>query len=266
MRKTIVAGNWKMNGTLAGSIELAKELGRVLSRQKLNRVRPVVFPPALYLIAVGQQIRDTGIELGGQDCSTAAAGSFTGDVSAPMLRESGCRFVIVGHSERRRFHGETSDTVRAKAAAAMAHQLTPIICVGEDASGLAQADLRSTLGAQVIGSVPADAHLNLPVIAYEPLWAIGAAASATPRHIEVAHAAIRSTLVDLLGPAVGEQVAILYGGSVNPGNCADLFSVDNIDGVLVGRSSMNADQFVALVAAAEDRRRREEGGGQALDQ
>ncbi len=257
-RNTIVAGNWKMNGTLAGLVGLSKGLESKLAGRSLSRARPVLFPPAPFLLAVAQRLPDCGVELGGQDCRAEMAGSFTGDISAPMLREIGCSFVIVGHSERRRFHAESNATVRAKAAAAMTHQLTPIICVGEDETGLTAGALDATLRRQVAESVPAPTGPF--AIAYEPLWAIGAAASASTDHIGLAHTAIRAALVDELGAEIGDDVPILYGGSVNSANCADIFSVDNVGGVLVGRASMDADEFVALITAAENRRQRDHDG------
>ena len=256
MPGTIVAANWKMNGSLASATGLSKEIARVLANQSLANCQPVLFPPAPFLLAVDQQIRGTDIALGGQDCSADGAGSFTGDLSAAMLRDVGCQFVIVGHSERRRFHGETNDTVRAKSAAAIGSQLTPVICVGESEHGLSSQELKKTLGEQVAGSLPDCAYPHSIVIAYEPVWAIGAAASAAIEHIDAAHLAIRSTLVHLLGSDLGGEAPILYGGSVNPGNCADIFSVDTVGGVLVGRSGLDAGEFVALVAAAEGRRAR----------
>ena len=261
MRRTIVAGNWKMNGTLAGSVTLAEELGRKLAHRLPHRTLPVLFPPAPFLLAVAPHLRQSGIAMGAQDCSAAVAGSFTGDVAASMLRDVGCSHVIVGHSERRHLHGESNEVVRSKAAAAIAHQLTPVICVGEDEAGLTQDQLEAVLREQVRESVPPDVVAGSFAVAYEPVWAIGAADSASMRHIDLAQSIIYSTLTALLGSFNADATPILYGGSVNSVNCTDIFSVDTVGGVLVGRSSMNADEFVALIAAAEDRRQPAATGG-----
>ena len=243
MRRKLAAGNWKMNGTRDALKEIA-----ALSAADISATDVLICPPAT-LISAAVQAAPSGIAIGGQDCHTAESGAHTGDVSATMLRDAGATHVILGHSERRADHGESDATVRDKAKAAFAAGLTTIICVGES---LEQREAQNTLdiiGGQMAGSVPDGATgLNL-VIAYEPIWAIGTGKIPTLDQIGEVHDFIRMRLERRFGAGVGRSTRILYGGSVKPGNAADIFGVSNVDGALVGGASLKASDFLPIIAA-----------------
>lgn len=242
-RRPLIAGNWKMFGRQADLGELETLSTAVADLGDLLDV--AICPPATLLAAA---CRVAGlVRIGGQDCHPGADGPHTGDLSAAMLADAGARYCIVGHSERRRDHGDTDATVRAKAAAAAAAGLAPIICVGETLEerkdGRAIAVVESQL-AQSIAEM-ADAAT---VIAYEPVWAIGTGLTPTPAEIGAMHAAVRARLVGLFG-AAGAGMRVLYGGSVKPANAAEIFAVADVDGALVGAASLKAADFAAIIAA-----------------
>jgi triosephosphate isomerase (TIM) len=247
--RLLVAGNWKMNGFKAdlGQIEALKA-----GLPERLAIDIAIFPPATLLAAASGILRDSSIETGGQDCHAARTGAFTGDISAAMLKDAGAAAVILGHSERRRLHGETSQTVRAKAAAAIQAGLKVVICVGESAeereAGLAE---QICLG-QLEESVPADASAANTTIAYEPVWAIGSGITPKTSEIATMHKPLRSMLSGKLPPQPGQGWRILYGGSVTPENAAAIFESDEVDGVLVGGASLKADSFLAIVAAGQE--------------
>ena len=243
VRRKLVAGNWKMNGSRASLAELN---GIAAAAREAPGVDVAICPPSTLIAAA--LTRGGGLAIGGQDCHWAAAGAHTGSLSAAMLKEAGARLVIVGHSERRDEQQESDEIVRAKAEAALALGLQTIVCVGEsEAERLAFRHVERVV-TQLAGSIPelADAEL---VVAYEPIWAIGTGRTATPQDAGEMHGAIRKALVDRFGDS-GERVRILYGGSVNAGNAAALFAVDNVDGALVGGASLTAEQFVPIIEAA----------------
>jgi triosephosphate isomerase len=243
LRRKLVAGNWKMNGTRSALGELA---AIAAAAREAGGVDVAVCPPfTLIPLAVP---RAGGLVIGGQDCHSSDSGAFTGNVSAPMLAEAGAKLVIVGHSERRAGQGESDEVVRAKAEAALRHGLTAIVCVGESEAEREAGSHVERVTGQLSGSLPelADAEL---VVAYEPIWAIGTGRTATPDDVAEMHAAIRQSLVSRFGDA-GGRVRILYGGSVNPGNAASLFAVEDVDGGLVGGASLTAAQFVPIIEAA----------------
>jgi len=249
-RPRLVAGNWKMHKTPAEGAALARELVELLRARAAVEV--AVCPPYPALDAVQAVLRDTGIHLGGQNVHAEPQGAFTGEVSAPMLRACGCRFAIVGHSERRHGMGEDDAAVAKKLRAAQRDGLTPIVCVGET---LAERDgnrMADVLVAQVRGAYDGldAATANATVVAYEPVWAIGTGRTATPEQAREAHALIRATLERVCGAGGGSRTAILYGGSVNADNAATLFAVDEIDGALVGGASLQAPSFWKIVSAA----------------
>ncbi|WP_299399452.1 triose-phosphate isomerase [Pelagibius sp.] len=243
----LIAGNWKMNGTLAEARSLAQEVlggvdGRSLSCELL------VCPPFVHLSAVGDALGQGIVRLGGQDCHTAAAGAHTGDVSAGMLRDLGCGYVVVGHSERRADHGEDNALVRAKAEAALAAGLVPIVCVGETLEERSAGQALGVIARQLKGSVPVGMAAERLVVAYEPVWAIGTGRTATPGDVAEVHAEVRKVLGGLVGEGV-EQVRILYGGSVKPGNAGELLAQENVNGALVGGASLKAADFLAIAGA-----------------
>ncbi len=239
-RKQLVAGNWKMNGLAADGRALAGGIAR-LARQP-HRCELLVCPPFTLLGAVGEALAGTSVALGGQDCHAAASGAFTGSVSAEMLKDAGCSHVIVGHSERRHGLGESDADIRAKTAASWRAGLVAIVCVGETRAEREAGDAAAVTSRQIAGSLPdAAAAANL-VIAYEPVWAIGTGLTATVADISEIHAAIRRRI-----PA---GTRILYGGSVNPKNAAEILALPEVDGALVGGASLKAEDFWAIAAAA----------------
>ena len=235
----LVAGNWKMNGLRDDGVALARGLAERARETKLD-CDIALCPPATLLFAVARVLggKRSRIALGGQDCAARPAGAHTGDVGAPMLADAGCRYVIVGHSERRGDHGESSATVRAKAEAAVAAGLTPIVCVGETERQHDAGRTWAVVRRQLSQSLPAVGDF---VIAYEPVWAIGTGRTPTTDQVAEVHARIRHDLGGLVDDAGAAR--ILYGGSVNPNNAADLLAVDNVNGALVGGASLDAESF-----------------------
>ncbi len=241
-RRILIAGNWKMNCLQADGDALAADLA---ARMKSGSVRcdMLVCPPFTLLKGVLDAVAGSGISAGGQDCHAAEKGAHTGDTSAWMLKDLGCAAVIVGHSERRTNHAETDAVVKAKAEAALAAGLMAIVCIGET---LEERDAGKTLEVnrtQLQGSLPEGATAENTVIAYEPVWAIGTGRTATPDQAQEVHAAIRSELRGKLGGAAADGMRILYGGSMNAKNAADLLSQAAIDGGLIGGAALKADDF-----------------------
>jgi triosephosphate isomerase len=258
MRRTLIAGNWKMNGLSEDGLRLAESLAQRLQQATDYGDPPppecdlVVCPPFTLLSPVRDAVAGSGIALGGQDCHPEASGAHTGDVAAPMLADIGCSFVILGHSERRADHAEGDDLVDAKARAALSAGLTPIVCVGETEAQRDAGDTLEVIARQVTGSIPVDAlqaeGAEL-VVAYEPVWAIGTGRTATPDQVQEVHAALRRQLGETLGAARAEGVRLLYGGSVKPGNAAELLALDDVDGALVGGASLKAEDFWEIASA-----------------
>jgi triosephosphate isomerase len=245
--RALVAGNWKMHGTLARARALAAAV-----RQGAEAAPPaadlVLCPPAPHLAAVAEVLAGSAIGLGGQDCHAAGEGPHTGDVSAPMLRDAGAGWVILGHSERRFGHGETDAVVRAKAEAALAAGLTPILCVGETIEEREAGRAEEVVVVQLAGSLPEGVCAAGGVVAYEPVWAIGTGRTPSADDIETMHAAIRAALLARHG-AAGRGVRILYGGSVKAANAAQILALREVNGALVGGASLDAAEFLAIAAA-----------------
>lgn len=247
MSRHLIAGNWKMNGRLSTALALADALaGRVDAGAPGCEL--AVFPPFTAIHAVAQRLADAPLALGGQDCHAEPHGAHTGDVSAPMLADLGCTYVIVGHSERRHGHGETDADVAAKAHAAVAAGLTPIVCVGETAAERDAGRAGAVLDAQLDGSLP-DAGTGRVIVAYEPVWAIGTGRSAAPAEVSAMHGRIRAQLRARLG-GDADGVRILYGGSVKAETAEDLLALADVDGVLVGGASLKAESFLGIARAA----------------
>jgi triosephosphate isomerase len=244
----LIAGNWKMNG-LTHSLDELSELARLLTTGEAPRALVVVCPPATLLAAVAAQGASSGIIAGGQDCHAQAFGAHTGDISAGMLADAGAQYVIVGHSERRTDHGETSDMVRAKAEAAIGSGLKPIICVGETEAQRDSGDAESVVATQLAASIPDAAEQHEVIVAYEPVWAIGTGRTPTLEEVGQMHNAIRARLVDRFGLSRGESIRILYGGSLKPQNAREILNVENVNGGLVGGASLLAKDFYTIISA-----------------
>jgi triosephosphate isomerase len=244
-RRKLVVGNWKMNGSVAANAALLD----ALKAASLGSAEVSVCVPAPYLRDVATSLASSAIGWGGQDCSAHAAGAYTGEVSAAMLAELGCRHVIVGHSERRAMHGEGDRLVADKAAAALANGLVPIVCVGETLAER-EADATENVVARQLGAVidALGARIDGAVIAYEPVWAIGTGKTATPAEAQAVHAFLR-TLLGNRG-AASAAIRILYGGSVKADNATELFAEPDIDGGLIGGASLKAADFIAICRAA----------------
>lgn len=248
-RKPLVVGNWKMNRTLAEASALAREL-----RPKVSMVHGVeigICPPFTALQAVAQVLEGSNLGLGAQDCFWEASGAFTGEISAGQLKDVGCRYVILGHSERRRQLGETSEQVKRKLTAVLASGLTPIVCVGESLSEREANQTFEVVAAQTevsLGALRGDEARQL-VLAYEPVWAIGTGKNATPLQAQEVHATLRKLIDRLLGAEVAGGLRLLYGGSVKGSNAAELMSQPDVDGALVGGASLVAEDFAQIVKA-----------------
>ena len=250
-RTTLIAGNWKMNGGLDEVDGLAGDLaGRMAGLAAAPGFEMAVCPPFPLLPMVASAIEESGIALGAQDCHGNEKGAHTGDVSAKLLAQVGCAYVIVGHSERRTDHGETDEQVRAKAEAAQAAGMAAIVCVGETEAERDAGRATEVVVGQVVGSVPEGATAENLVIAYEPVWAIGTGKTATPQDAQDMHAAIRASLADRFGAETAAGIRILYGGSMKPGNAAELLALADVDGGLIGGASLVADDFWAIGQAA----------------
>jgi triosephosphate isomerase len=251
-RRKLIAGNWKMNGLRADGLELARDLARraVAAGRAANEHLAcdlLICPPATLLALMPEELTGSGIRLGAQDCHPKEKGAHTGDISAPMLRDLGCEFVILGHSERRTDHCETDALVRAKALAARTAGLAPIICVGETEAERDAGRALDVVERQVAGSVPDGLGGAELVIAYEPVWAIGTGRTPTTHDVAAVHGHIRAALRERT-PA-WREIRILYGGSVKPGNARELMSVDDVDGALVGGASLVTADFWAIARA-----------------
>jgi len=243
----LIVGNWKMNGTSSALGEVTK-LGTMLAEGPQPRCTVVVCPPATLLAQLTAVASTAGIVSGGQDCHPAASGAHTGDIGAPMLADAGAQYVIVGHSERRANHGETSEIVGAKAIAALAAGLRPIICVGETEAERDGGRAFEVVSAQLSASIPDAPGTAGAVIAYEPVWAIGTGRTPTMEEIAQMHADIRAALIARFGEK-GESVRILYGGSVKPINARDILALENVNGALVGGASLLANDFHAIISS-----------------
>ena len=252
MRRPIVAGNWKMHGTRAENARLVEDL---LSRHPDNSIAEcLVCPPFVYLQEVGRLLRDTPIALGAQDVCAEAQGAFTGEVSAAMLKDVGCSFVIVGHSERRCIYHESDQLVARKFAAAQAKSLVPILCVGEQLSEREAGRTEEVVARQldVVLELCGVGALETGMVAYEPVWAIGTGRSATAEQAQAVHAFIRERIAGR-DAKIAAATRILYGGSVKASNAAELFAQPDVDGGLIGGASLNAEEFLAILASTGSR-------------
>jgi triosephosphate isomerase len=246
----LLAGNWKMNGVRASLAELtalARELGREPAAGEV-----LICPPATLIADAARGVAGTAIAIGGQDCHALASGAFTGDISAEMLKDAGARYVILGHSERRQYHRETDADVAAKVLGAKRAGLTQIVCIGESEAERDAGRAAAVVTEQLSGSIPEGATAEHLVIAYEPVWAIGTGRTPTLAQIAEIHQLIRSGLEQRFGQA-GAAVRILYGGSVKPSNAAEILSVKDVNGALVGGASLKAADFLGIIRAVPAR-------------
>ncbi|MEO1609173.1 MAG: triose-phosphate isomerase [Pseudomonadota bacterium] len=249
MIKPLVAGNWKMNG-LRAAMDAVQAMSEELSRSEPD-CDVVICPPATLLPLLDQTLENSHIRLGAQDCHTGTSGAYTGDISAQMLKDAGASCVIVGHSERRSTYGETNAIVRAKAAAAHRAGLSAIVCVGETAG-----ERRANLTVQVVerqlnASLPDDSCANDVIVAYEPVWAIGSGQTPAPEDVAKVHACMRRALVERFKD--GDQFRLLYGGSVKPGNAAELMAINHVNGALVGGASLVSEDFLGIISYYADK-------------
>lgn len=250
MRKPIIAGNWKLNNTTTQAVEFVTLLKRGLS--EVTDVDIVVCPVVTAIAVVHDVLLESNIAIGAQNLYWEDSGAFTGEVSAPLLKEIGVEYVIIGHSERRQYFGETNQTVNKKIRAALNHGLTPIVCVGEvldERENNKTFDVIRTQCKESLAGFSAD-EMKAMVIAYEPVWAIGTGKTATPAQAQEVHKFIRELLVKMHNEEVAETLRLQYGGSVKPENIAELMAQPDIDGALVGGASLKADSFVSIVKNA----------------
>ena len=248
MRKPVIAGNWKMYKLLSEAVDTALALKPLVANA--NHCEVVIAPVFTALKNVTSRLEGSNIKVAAQDCAAASKhGAHTGEVAADMIKDAGCSHVIVGHSERRQFYGETDATVNAKVKSAIQAGLTPIVCVGEmlaeREAGNAQNVVKTQLQGGLDGLTVADTERI--IIAYEPVWAIGTGKTATPEQAQEMHGVIRQSISEVHGKAVADGMRILYGGSVKPENIAELMSQDDVDGALVGGASLEADSFAKIV-------------------
>ncbi len=245
-RRPLIAGNWKMNGLRANGGSLASRLSDLMKKETDAVFDMTVCPPFTLIAAVGDTLAGSAISLGAQDCHPAEKGAHTGNVSAAMLADLGCDFVIVGHSERRTNHFESDDAVQAKAAAVQAQGMAAIICIGETEEQRDGGKTLEVVKSQLAGSVPEPSTAANTVIAYEPIWAIGTGRTPSTDEVQEVHALIRAELTAALGSEEAVGVRVLYGGSMKPENARDLLALEDVDGGLIGGASLTAEDFWAI--------------------
>jgi triosephosphate isomerase len=243
----LIAGNWKMNGTRAEAADFLAKLRGLKPQSRPGRTL-LICPPATLIGEMAEPLEALGVQVGGQNCHPGVNGAFTGDISAGMLRDLGATYVILGHSERRAMHGETDQLVHVKALAARRHDLIPIICVGETLAEREAGQAESVVREQVRTSVPDGIESDALVLAYEPVWAIGTGRAATLDDISAMHHIIREAVAGKSDDA--ECGLILYGGSVKPGNAAEILALELVGGALIGGASLDAGDFMAIADAA----------------
>jgi len=247
MRKKLAAGNWKMFGTNAALAEVEA----LLAAHPAPSCDLLLCPPATLVHRMAEAAKGTALEVGGQDCHANENGAHTGDIAAGMLVDAGASHAIVGHSERRADHGESDADVAAKATAAFGAGLVAVICIGESEAERKGGQTLDVVASQLAGSIPDAATAANTVIAYEPIWAIGTGLVPTLEEIAEVHDFMRAELIKRFGTEIADGIRLLYGGSVKPGNAADIFAVSNVDGALVGGASLKAADFGAIVAALD---------------
>lgn len=250
MRKNIVAGNWKMNKNLQEGLELAKELNEALKGKSVN-CDVIIGTPFVHLASVVEAVDADKISVAAQNCSDKPSGAYTGEVSAEMVASTGVKYVILGHSERRAYYGETPEILKEKVKMAFENKLTPIFCIGEVLEERESEKHFGVVKSQIEASLfdlPAEDFKNI-ILAYEPVWAIGTGKTATAAQAQEMHAFIRKTLAEKYGEEVANNTSILYGGSCNASNAKELFSNPDVDGGLIGGASLGVDKFMPIIEA-----------------
>ena len=249
MRPSLIAGNWKMNGNLQFAIDLVEGI----MAGDAGKAELAICPPAVYLMKLGGMLAQSKIALGAQNVCDREAGAFTGEIAASMLRECGCRYALVGHSERRSLYAESDQLVASRFAMALQAGLTPILCVGETLEERENGVTESVVDRQidVVIETSGIEGIAQSVIAYEPVWAIGTGQVATPEQAQAVHAFIRKKIAQM-DDGIAQKVQILYGGSMNPANASELLSQSDIDGGLIGGAALKADDFLAIAQAVQE--------------
>lgn len=252
MRKNIVAGNWKMNTTLPEGLQLAKDVNEALKGIE-PKCDVVIAVPFTHLASVNEVIDKSKLGLGAENCADHTSGAYTGEVSAPMVASTGANYVILGHSERRQYYGETSEILKEKVVLALANNLTPIFCIGEVLEERENGTFFDVVKTQIVDALFAFSAEDFAkiVLAYEPVWAIGTGKTATDDQAEEMHAFIRGVIAEKYGEEVADNTSILYGGSCKPSNAKALFAKPNVDGGLIGGASLDAASFMGIVTAFE---------------
>lgn len=250
MRKNIVAGNWKMNTTLAEGVGLAKDVNEALKGADV-KCDVVICVPFTHLASVAAVIDQNKLGLGAENCADHVKGAYTGEVSAPMVASTDATYVILGHSERRQYYGETSETLKTKVNLALAENLTPIFCIGEVLEERENGSFLDVVTKQIqeaLFDLSAEDFSKL-ILAYEPVWAIGTGKTATAEQAEEMHAFIRNVIAEKFGAEAGENVSILYGGSCKPSNAKEIFAKPNVDGGLIGGAALKVEDFKGIIDA-----------------
>ena len=245
-RKILIAGNWKMNGLLEDGTNLAKEVAAEVKKLGKPECEFLVCPPFTLLDRVKKALRGAKVALGAQDCHTAFKGAHTGDISPEMLKDLGCTYALVGHSERRTNHYESNELVCKKASALHEIGLKAVICIGETLEEKEAGKTIEVCTNQIMGSVPENANATNTVIAYEPVWAIGTGKTPTTDEVQETHAAIRKVVAKKLGKSVANKMRLLYGGSVKPSNAKEILALEDVDGALIGGASLKATDFMGI--------------------
>ncbi len=250
MRKNIVAGNWKLNTTLEEGVALAKELDGILASKEVN-CDVVICPPFTHLASVCAAVDTNKIGVGSQNCADKVSGAYTGEVAVSMIKSTGAEYVILGHSERREYYGETNETLKTKTELVLAEGLTPIFCIGEVLAQREAGEHFDVVKGQILGALGdlSVEDFKKIVIAYEPVWAIGTGVTASSEQAQEIHAYIRSVISEKWGAAAAEDCTILYGGSCKPGNAKELFENPDVDGGLIGGAALKAEDFMGIISA-----------------
>ena len=251
VRKTLIAGNWKMNCLLEDGVALAKGVALEVKKAARKDCEFLICPPFTLLTSAKKAIKGSRVMLGAQDCHFNTKGAHTGDVSPEMLKDLGCQYVILGHSERRTDHKETNELIAKKAQAAINAGLKVIICIGETEQERDNGETINVCTSQIMGSVPEESTYQNTVIAYEPVWAIGTGKTPTTAEVQDVHAAIRKVVSKKLGRANANKMRILYGGSMKPSNAKELLALPDVDGGLIGGASLKVSDFIAISEACK---------------
>lgn len=245
-RKMLIAGNWKMNGLQKDGVELATAVAKAVNEVENPKCEFLVCPPMTLITSVVNAVEGSKVAVGSQDCHFNVKGAHTGDTSPVMIKDAGCEYAIVGHSERRTDYKESNELICKKSEAAYEAGLKAVICIGETEAERDAGKTVEVCKEQILGSVPANATAENTVIAYEPVWAIGTGKTPTPADVQEVHAEIRKVVAEKLGTEIASKMRILYGGSVKPSNAADFLPLEDVDGALIGGASLKVEDFMGI--------------------